>query len=42
MCVAQEGWTSVGRVGDVPTGAKLRQYWHKIIDYADGGIQLSR
>ena len=38
MCVAQEGWTSIGRNG---SGQKIRQYWHKIIDYADGGARLS-
>jgi len=35
MCVAQEGSTSVG--GSDPA----TQLWHKVIDYADGGNQLS-
>ena len=38
MCVAQEGWTAIGTNG---SGQKLRQYWHKVIDNADGGAQLS-
>jgi hypothetical protein len=37
MCIGQEGWTAIGR-DDV--GQKLRQYWHKVIDYADGGTRL--
>jgi len=35
MCVAQEGSTSVG--GSPPA----TQLWHKVIDYGDGGNQLS-
>ena len=37
MCVGQEGWTSVG----VVDGINLRQYWHKVLDFADGGVRLS-
>ena len=36
VCIAQEGWTAVGRNGNVV----LRQYWHKVIDYADAAIKL--
>jgi uncharacterized repeat protein (TIGR02543 family) len=36
MCVAQEGWTSVGKNGN----NVLRQYWHRIYDFKDGGIRL--
>jgi hypothetical protein len=32
MCVAQEGWTSVG--------GGLLQHWSKIIDQSDGYIRL--
>jgi hypothetical protein len=38
MCIAQEGWTSVGK--DV-NGNILRQYWHRVYDFKDGGAQLS-
>jgi len=36
VCIAQEGWTAIGRNGNVI----LRQYWHKVIDYADAAIKL--
>ena len=44
MCIGQEGWTSVG-VDNVPSsptfGKNLRQYWHKVLDFADGAVRLS-
>jgi hypothetical protein len=36
VCIAQEGWTAIGRNGNVI----LRQYWHKVIDYGDAAIKL--
>jgi hypothetical protein len=44
MCVAQEGSTSVGVdtvVGSPTYGKALIQYWHKVIDDADGYVSYS-
>ena len=37
MCVAQQGWTSVGVDG---SGNTLLQYWTKVIDLSDGFMSL--
>ncbi len=41
MCVAQQGWTSAGKPTTGPNAGKtVLQYWHKVIDQADGFMSL--
>ena len=38
MCIAQQGWTAVGK--DDPSGPTLVQYWTRVIDQGDGFMSL--